>query len=409
MVKLSRLAAVTCLWVCLQTHSAFACRYNIHDIGFVDFGTEPYYLYGYVSQGTPVAITSSFQRISSAALMESNIKFEIINIGQQKNHPAMKYLDIWRIKSYPAAVLVSPKGQSLLVPVTKPDQPFEQTLWSALDDVLSSPKREEIIQQVSKTFGVVLLIKGAVHEENERLQDVVSGAIETISMQMKTMPKFIAQPPVMVVIKPESFSREKTLLWSLGLDVDKVDKPHTAVLYGRARLIGPLLKGEEITETRLANILSVIGADCECGLDRRWVLGTALPARWDEKIQARVAKALGFDPGNPMVKMEISQILRRSLISSGRTQDLDNYPGASFGYREITVDFDSATEDRQSSAARVQNTAPLAPAAAKRASGNTPVADMYSPLRNTAFVLIALFAVVIIVGITVLVRSKKHD
>jgi hypothetical protein len=341
--------------------------------------------------------------------MESNIKFEIINIDQQKNHPAMKYLDIWRIKSYPAAVLVSPKGQSLLVAVTKPDQPFEQTLWSALDDALSSPKREEIIQQVSKTFGVVLLIKGAVHEENERLQDVVSGAIETVSMQMKTMPKFIAQPPVMVVIKPESFSREKTLLWSLGLDADKVDKPHTAVLYGRARLIGPLLKGEEITETRLANILSVIGADCECGLDRRWILGTALPARWDEKIQARVAKALGFDPGNPMVKMEISQILRRSLISSGRTQDLDNYPGASFGYREITVDFDSATEDRQSSAARVQNTVPPVPAAAKRASGDIPVADMHSPLRNTAFVVIALFAVVIIVGIAVLVRSKKHD
>jgi len=358
MVKLSRLAVVICLWGCLQTHSAFACRYNVRDVGFVDLGTEPYYLYGYVSQDTPVAITSSFQKISSAALMESNIKAEIIDIEQQKKHPAMKYLDIRRIKSYPAAVLVSPEGRSLLVPVTKPGQPFEQTLWSALDDVLSSPKRGEIIQQVSKTFGAVLLIKGAEQEENERVQDAVSGAIETISMQMKTMPKPIAQPPVTVVIEPELFSKEKILLWSLGLDADKVDRPHAAVLYGRARLIGPLLKGEEITETRLTNILSVIGADCECGLDRRWVLGTMLPVRWDEKIQARVAKALGFD--------------------------------------------------RQSSSARVQNTAPPTPAAAKRASGDTPMADMHSPLRNTAFVVIALFAVVIIVGIAVLIRSKKH-
>jgi hypothetical protein len=341
--------------------------------------------------------------------MESNIKVEIINTDQQKNHPAVKYIDIWRIKSYPAAVLVSPEGQSLLVPLTKPDHPFEQTLWAALDDVLSSPKREEIIQQVSKTFGAVLLIKGTVHEENERVQDAVSGAIETISMRMKTMPKSIAQPPVIIVIEPQLFSKEKILLWSLGLDADKIYKPHTAVLYGRVRLIGPLLKGEEITGTRLTNILSVIGADCECGLDRRWILGKMLPVRWDEKVQAQIAKALGFDPENPMVKMEISQILKRSLISSEGTPDPDNFPGLSFGYREIVVDFDSAPEDRQNSAARVPKNPLPAPTGAKRAPENAPVADMHSPLRNTAFVLITSVAVVIVFGIAVLIRSKKHD
>ena len=408
MVKLSRLAVVICLWGCLQTHSAFACRYNVRDVGFVDLGTEPYYLYGYVSQDTPVAITSSFKKILRAALMESNIKGEIINIDQQKNHPAMKYLDIRRIKSYPAAVLVSPEDRSLLVPVTKPGQPFEQTLWSALDDVLSSPKRGEIIQQVSKTFGAVLLIKGAEQEENERVQDAVSGAIETISMQMKTMPKPIAQPPVTVVIEPELFSKEKILLWSLGLDADKVDRPHAAVLYGRARLIGPLLKGEEIAETRLTNILSVIGADCECGLDRRWVLGMMLPARWDDKIQARVAKALGFDPENPMVKMEISQIIRHSLISSGGTQDLGNYPGASFGYREIVVDFNPAPEDRQNSAVQVPNTASPPPSGLKRVSESSPLADSHLPIQNMIFILIGLFTLVLISGIAILLRSKRR-
>jgi len=408
-MKFIRLVSLASLLFCFHCSSVLACRYNVRDVGFADLGSEPYYLYGYVSQSTSVVITSSFQKISSAALMESNIKFETINIDQQKNHLAMKYLDMWQITSFPAAVLVSPKGQSLLVPVTKPDQPFEQTLWAALDSILSSPKREEIIQQVSKTFGAVLLVKGDEQEENKRVQNAVSGAIQTISMQMKMMPKSIAQPPVTVVIEPESFTREKILLWSLGLDAEKVDKPHAAVLYGRARLIGPLLKGEEITETRLTNILSVVGADCECGLDRRWVLGKMLPVRWDEKIQARAAKALGFDPENPMVKMEISQIIRHSLISSGRSPDLNNYPDVSFGYREIVVEFDSAPEDRQNSAVRVQNNALPAPTGAKRASENAPVADMYSSLRNTALVLIALFAVVIIVGIVIFVRSKKHD
>jgi len=407
-MKFIRLVSLASLLFCFHCSSVLACRYNVRDVGFADLGSEPYYLYGYVSQSTSVVITSSFQKISSAALMESNIKFETINIDQQKNHLAMKYLDMWQITSFPAAVLVSPKGQSLLVPVTKPDQPFEQTLWAALDDVLSSPKRQEIIQQVSKTFGAVLLIKGAEQEENERVQNAVSVAIETISMQMKMMPKSIAQPPVSIVIEPELFSREKILLWSLGLNAEEIDKPYAAVLYGRARLIGPLLKGEEITKTRMTNILSVIGADCECGLDRRWVLGTMLPVRWDEKIQARVAKALGFDPENPMVKMEISQIIRHSLISSGRSQDLDNYPDVSFGYREIVVDFDSAPEDLQN-AVPVQNNPLPAPTGAKRAPENAPVADMPSTLRNTAFVLIISFAVVIVLGIAVLVRSKKHD
>jgi hypothetical protein len=407
-MKFIRLLSLASLLCCFHCSSVLACRYNVRDVGFADVDSVPYYLYGYVSQGTPAAITSSFQKISSAALVESNIKFEIINTDQQKNHPAMKYLDIWQITSFPAAVLVSPQGQSLLVPVTKPDQPFEQTLWAALDNIISSPEREEIIQQVSKTFGVVLLIKGAEQEENERVQKAVFVAIETISMQMKMMPKSIAQPPVSIVIEPELFSREKILLWSLGLNTGEIDKPYAAVLYGRARLIGPLLKGEEITETRLINILSVVGADCECGLDRRWILGKMLPVRWDEKIQARAAKALGFDPENPMVKMEISQIIRHSLISSG-SQDLDNYPDVSFGYREIVVDFNSAPEDLQNSAARVQNNPLPSPTGAKRAPENVPVADMPSTLRNTAFVLIISLAVVIVVGIAVLVRSKKHD
>ncbi len=133
-----------------------------------------------------------------------------------------------------------------------------------------------------------------------------------------------------------------------------------------------------------------------------------LPVRWDEKIQAQAAKALGFDPENPMVKMEISQIIRHSLISNG-SQDWDNYPDVSFGYREIVVDFDSAPEDLQNSAAPVQNNPLPAPTGAKRAPENAPVADMPSTLRNTAFVLIISFAVVIVLGIAVLVRSKKHD
>ena len=142
---------------------------------------------------------------------------------------------------------------------------------------------------------------------------------------MKLMPKAISRPPVLVVVDRESLPQEEILVWSLGLDTDKTSAPCAAVLYGRARWIGPLLKGQEISESVLADILYVIGEDCECGLDWQVLLGTMLPARWDSRTQARTAEALGFDPENPMIRMEISQILMKGTSF---------YPGVPFGYKK---------------------------------------------------------------------------
>ncbi len=105
MIKLCILTIVICLWVCLQAHPVSACRYNVRDTGFVDFGTEPYYLYGYVREDTPADITSAFRQISYAVLTDSNIEIEIINIDRQKDHPAVKYIDLKRIESFPAALI----------------------------------------------------------------------------------------------------------------------------------------------------------------------------------------------------------------------------------------------------------------------------------------------------------------
>jgi len=127
------------------------------------------------------------------------------------------------------------------------------------------------------------------------------------------MVKSIEYPPVLITLKPESFSDEKILLWSLGLD-DPVAEPHAAVFYGKARWIGPLMKAGEIEETNLVKILSIIGLDCECGLDVSWVAGTMLPLLWDQDRQARVAGLLEFDPENPLVRLEVNRILKGHLL-----------------------------------------------------------------------------------------------
>lgn len=404
-MKFIRLISLAILVHCLSCPPAVACRYNVRDIGFAGLGYESYYLYGYVRQDISTDTISIFKRTSYAALAESNIKFEIVNIDQQQNHPAIKYLHAEKVESFPIAVLVSPDGRTIPVPVTKSGQPFEKSLSEALDNIASSPKREQMLRQVSETLGFILLIEGPEQEKNKNIRNIASNAIKKISTQMKLMPKLVKEPPVLVIIDSKSLPEERILLWSIGADIDKINKPCAAILYGKGRLIGPLLKGEQITETTLVNILSIVGADCECGLDRSWILGKSLPIRWNEKIQAKVAKSLGFDPENPMVKMEMSQILRQSSTGGRSPQNLENLPNVSLGYKEFVIELEPSEPGPQTQPEQVQKIAPDADA--KNDLKSDPLAEMYRPLRSSVVVLLILSVVVIIFGVVVLVRAKK--
>lgn len=382
-----------------QSQPASACRYNVREVGFVDLQIEPYYLFGYISDETNEDVVSKFKQVAGIGLENTNIVFEIINKDQQQVHPAMKLLDLQQVKSLPAAVLVSPDGQSYPVPLIERGQSFEETLRSVIEDILSSPKREEILQKAIENYAVVLLIEGANDQENQRAKKAASDAIELISSQMDMMPKPIAHPPVFAVMDSNSFKCERILLWSLGLDGEEIREPHAVVLYGRARWIGQLFKGEEIDENNLASVLFVIGDDCECGLDHRWLQGTMLPARWTDEMQAQVAENLGFDPESPMIKMEMSWIVRKGSYS---------YPGAPFGYRELDVEPDSNTGADQNSLNEVEDITIPESNQVEPVAENNPLAEGTSPFQNTILLLVGLCVLVLTSGIVILVRAKKR-
>jgi hypothetical protein len=378
---------------------AVGCRYSVRDIGFVDLGAEPYRFYGYVSPDTPPEIAGAFAEMSHAAFLDSNVSTEIIDPAKEKDHPAAKYLDVQEIGSFPAGVLVSPDGQSLVVPITKPNQPFEKTLRSALENVVSSPKRDEILRAITTAYAVILLIEGEDREGNSRAQKAARDAIQGITKEMEVAPESVVGPPLLVVAGRESFSREKMFLWSLGLDVDKVDAPRAAVLYGRMRWIGPLMKGEEISEANLSDILSVIGAQCECGFDISWTEGTMLPTRWDGEMRARAAKALGFDPENPMVKMEVSGILRRG----------SSYSGAPFGYVELTAESEPHSETQNVSLAGHQNKAFSDSPADRPVSGSRPLAESKLTIERSLYLAAGLAVLVLIVGSLMFFRAAIRN
>jgi hypothetical protein len=397
-VNLTNLGSAVLVWACLQPCLTLACRYNVRDVGFVDLETEPYRLYGFVHSNTPADTVSLLQERSAAALRESNISVEIVNVDRQTNHPALKHLPAGSVDTLPVAVLVSPDGQSLPLALSAPGQSLRETLTAALRELVSSPTREQTLRTVSQAFGAVLLIEGGNAMENGRARNAITNALGQIRTQMKGMPKTIAEPPAMIVLDMASYAREKILLWSLGLDTATKSQPRAAVLYGKARWIGPLMKGEEITERNLTGILSIIGADCECGLDISWTQGTRLPVRWDETLQAQVAKALGFDPESPMVKTEVSRIIRRPGSSTA----------TSSGYQEVALAAEPRSTAGESSGASASSRAPAATQRAGPAPTTPALADSGPIWHRSVLFMAGLAALIVAAGLFILLRAARN-
>ena len=144
-----------------------------------------------------------------------------------------------------------------------------------------------------------------------------------------------------MVISQDKIHEEKILLMSLGIKAEKVVEPAIAIIYGRGRIIGPVLQGEQITQKRLFNLLTIVGADCECGLDQSWILGRMIPLRWESSVQSELVQFLGFDVENPLVKSEMSQILS---VKPTPDNQLDPMAENLLGYSEGKIIIEKSTE-----------------------------------------------------------------
>ncbi len=324
---------------------AQACRFNVREVGFVCFPEEAYYLYALVRDDTPAAQVTAIEEKAKSVLSKSNVIFELIRIDQEKEHPALAHLPMQEIQSYPALVLVSPSPENrmriLSIPQTA--QPFSQRLQRVLENLILSPKRQEILKHVAEVYGFVLLVQGRDPEQNQQAAKVVDEVIQEITEMLPNMPQPIYAPaplqkgPQRIDISLQEAEKEKMLFWSLDLSDRDPNVPHVVVLHGRGRMVGVPLAGAEIDAYTLGYFLSVIGADCECGLDRRWMQGRMIPLRWDQPVKARLAKALGYDPENPMIMMEVARIVHRGYYSGGFTELPSGADSQIMGYQEIPI------------------------------------------------------------------------
>jgi hypothetical protein len=310
----------------------------VREVGFIDVGIEPYRLLVYLPENAPAGEMPSLKEAMDVALAETNIRFQPVAAGADANQAAVELAKGLGVSRFPAAILVSPDGQSMPLALSEKSTSLAQAIPAALGSVLDSPLRRQILEKCADAYGVVLLIEGPEPQANVAAREAISTAISQIGEQLEFLPKPIKKPPELVVLDQKSLAREQMLLWTLRLKPQDVNQPRAAVFYGRGRWLGPLFDAATLTAGNLTQLLSVIGGDCECGLDHRWLQGTMLPARWDEALQQKVVQSLGFDPENPMTKMEMVSIIRRGMGGF-------DYPGVPFEYREIEVGSDSVAAE----------------------------------------------------------------
>jgi hypothetical protein len=294
----------------LLTEGSLGCRYNVRETGFVDTGPQPFVLVCFVNEQTSQSLGARFLRAAETALVDSNVTFELVDIDYQPEHPAVAYLGDMSRYSLPCLVLISPERSTRFAPIELKINESSSDLKKRLRRIVNTPFLERLADLLSKHYAIVLLVHSSDVALNLRRESSVRNALGRIQRQMKFMPKVIRHGPTLMVLDADTQPLEGTLLWSLGITDALGSGPYAAVVYGKGRWLGPLLQNEEIEAERLTQLLAIVGADCECGLDPRLMRGRALPLRWDRAIHTQLVNDLGFDPENPMVRMEVSQIMR---------------------------------------------------------------------------------------------------
>jgi hypothetical protein len=247
---------------------------------------------------------------------------------------------------------------------------------------------------------MILVFEGKNAAENKRVHDTVTNAALKIARIMSQLPKRIEEPPHIIVIPQKSISREKILLWSLGISGSQINEPHVAVIYGKGRRIGPVLKGKQILGNRLVNILSIIGLSCECGLDKQWIMGPLLPLRWGEDFQSDVVKSLGFDAESPMVKTEMSSIMSLDFFkSSEEALNVDNLRDILDEYSEELLKFQGEPDTKKISPSKFQEL--VSQESANSRSGLN--------LKRIVFITGSFVLLILGVGVFLLLRARKKS
>jgi len=332
-----------------------ACRYTVRDVAFVDLGDMPYRLFVYANEpaNEPAnetargELAAAVRKVAQDTLVDANVIIEFVDTSPETDHPALKYATA--VENFPAVIAVGPEEQTLILGegLSADASTAAEQLGQLCKTFVDSPVRREMFEKLLSVHSVVLVVDGTDGDSSATTRDMVRQTIPQVEQSLEYLPKPIKEPPHMIHLTSQEAAEEKVLLWALGMNSSPTEATQVALLFGRGRKLGPILRFPEDPRRRFIQSLAVVGQDCECGLDRRWMQGPMVPHRWTTHDEKVAIEKLGFDPGNPLVKAEIDRILTRGPGSEGgRQAELEDSLKISpaLSYQEIALD-DLINED----------------------------------------------------------------
>ncbi|MBT5926796.1 MAG: hypothetical protein HOH33_09270 [Verrucomicrobia bacterium] len=324
-----------------------ACKYSVRDVAFVDLTQESYAFITIGNASEIDGLKTRIQPVATAVFLDSNIRTAWLSADEAAAHPNFESIQSGVI---PSGSFLFRDGLEPLSLVNSDEitNADSGAIWKHLEKAVHSPVRQEAANHLLSAYAVILIVEGTDEKENVRVRMAARSAADAIASMIPEMPKPVDVPPQVVVVANHQIESEMAMLWGLGMEHHQPEYPQAAVLIGRGRRLGPTLQSDEITSSKLQQILAVAGQDCECELDRSWMQGPMIPLRWGPDRQQTTYNALGFDPDNPLVKAEISRILARGKNpirvndAEGIGTELDmlllGYSEEVIGFEELTIE-----------------------------------------------------------------------
>ena len=224
MSKLFRLPAFIIFFAGISFYSnVFACRYTVREIGFSDIGSLPYTVYFYYNSDVKGKDISIITNMSILLLDETNIKFEAVNIEEENDPDILKYLEKHKINSFPSVVFVSPSEESVEYSFNSDGSTFAESAWKLLEDIVSSPARETLINEILQSYCVILIIEGDDESKYKNAIDEANAAVREISGILDKLPKPVSFSPSIQVLRRKNYDSERIFLMSLGLEGKEVE------------------------------------------------------------------------------------------------------------------------------------------------------------------------------------------
>ena len=347
-IKSAATLAVTLAF--LATPLALACQYTVRDIGFVDLRGAEYtvMIRGSAPDGFRASVAERL-----GWLRDTNCRW-LFDQGQaEAGAIRVEVVDArGRVLALPGPNKAGgTEGAAAAVPeeaVPEEAEPEKaepekigrdkigpEEIGRQIRELFETRAMIEIREGAIDAFAQILVIEGTDDERRRRAIEMTERAVVAIRKLEPMLPRPLAKPVRQIRISPDRRPAERLLLWGLGLQELPAERSAVAVIYGRGKLAGRLLVGDDGDGRELLAQLALVGESCECETDRRWTEEPVIPGYWPRDFRQRAASSLGFDPDSPLVRAEVARIVGRGPNSGANR---DRGPGGGRSARDAPRD-----------------------------------------------------------------------